>query len=52
MTRILSFADRFGKTRISGLAVTPTLVAAMSPIDLVIASPGTYLFFSQTRFGP
>jgi hypothetical protein len=24
----------------------------MSPIDLVIASPGTYLFFSQTLFGP
>ena len=52
MTRILSFAVRFGKTKISGLAVTPTLVAAMSPIDLVIASPGTYLFLSQTRFGP
>lgn len=52
ITKILSLGLKFGKYVISGLAVTPTLVAAMSPIDRVIARPGTCLFFSQTRFGP
>lgn len=48
----LSLGDRLGKIFISGSAVTPTDDADMSPIDRVIASPGTYLFFSQTRLGP
>jgi hypothetical protein len=39
-------------TWISGSLVTPTLAAAKSPIDLVIAKPGTCLFLSHTRFGP
>ena len=42
ITKNLSEGLRFGKTLISGSAVTPTDVAAMSPIDLVIASPGAY----------
>ena len=52
ITRILSLELRLGKYEISGFAVTPTLVAAMSPIERVMARPGTYLFLSQTRLGP
>jgi len=52
ITRNLSLDVRLGKYVISGLAITPTVVAAMSPIDRVMANPGTCLFFSQTRLGP
>ena len=48
----LSDGDKFGKNFNSGSAVTPTDSAAISPIDLVIASPGIYYDFNQTRFGP
>jgi len=48
----LSLGDKLGKIFISGSAVTPTDVADMSPIERVIANPGTYLCLSQTRLGP
>jgi hypothetical protein len=51
-TKNLSFYDKLVNVLISGSAVTPTEAAAISPIDLVIAKPGTYLFFSQTLLGP
>lgn len=36
----------------SGIAVTPTLAAIISPKDLVIAKPGISSFLSQTLKGP
>lgn len=52
ITIALSKVDKQLNTYISGSLVTPTLAATKSPIDLVIASPGTYLFFNQTLLGP
>lgn len=35
-----------------GSGLTPTLDATKSPIDLLIANPGTFSFLSQTLAGP
>ena len=52
ITIALSKVVRQLNTYISGSLVTPTLPATKSPIDRVIAKPGTYLFLSQTLLGP
>jgi hypothetical protein len=52
ITIALSNFVRQLNTYISGSLVTPTLPATKSPILLVIANPGTYLFLSQTLLGP
>lgn len=35
-----------------GFQVTPTFLATVSPIDLLIANPGIFSFGSQTHYGP
>lgn len=52
ITIALSCGVRWLNTYSSGSAVTPTLPATRSPILLVMASPGTCLFLSQTLGGP